>query len=74
MRPRLWRLRLRSPLRVFDQLTATVPARVILPPPVAGAVLGDLRRPTGGTGHLYRQGADSLVIAMAAPSFPLFRT
>jgi len=52
-------------VRVFDELTSTVPTRVVLLPPVAGAVLGDIVRPTGGTGHLNRHGADSLCIAMA---------
>ncbi len=31
-------------------------------------------RPTGGTGHLYRHGAASLIIAIASPDFPLSRT
>ncbi|MBF2080044.1 MAG: hypothetical protein IGR76_16380 [Synechococcales cyanobacterium T60_A2020_003] len=33
-------------------MTATVPTLVILLPPMAGAVLGDIVRPTGRTGHL----------------------
>jgi len=40
------------PLGIFDELTATVPALVILLSPMTSAVFGDIVRATGGTGHL----------------------
>jgi len=60
-------------LRIFDELTSTVPALVVLLAPVASAVLRDIVRPTGRTGHLNRHRADFLVIVMVSPNFPLSR-
>jgi hypothetical protein len=61
---RLRLLRLRLPLRILNELTPTVPTLIVLLPPVASAVLGDIVRPTSRTGHLNRHRANSLFIAM----------
>jgi hypothetical protein len=37
---------------------------------MTGAVLGDIVRPTGGTGHLNRHWLVSLVIVVVNPDFP----